>query len=205
LKTEDAYNHWASTYNNVENKTRDLEGMVIRKILDQPKYERVLELGCGTGKNTFWLASKTDNLLAVDFSNEMMNIARLKSSGNNIEFRQSDLTLEWNFEKVNLITCSLVLEHIKNLDFIFNQAEKTLEKNGLFYICELHPYKQLQGSMARFEHEGGLIKLEYFIHHISEFYKSAIRNNFSCIDLQEWFDDDEKTTPRLVSFLFEKN
>ena len=97
------------------------------------------------------------------------------------------------------------MEHIENLDLIFEEAAKNLEANGCFYICELHPYKQLEGSRAKFQQGNELIELEYFIHHISDFFTAASRNGFQCLDLIEWFDDnDKKTTPRLVSFLFQK-
>ena len=40
---------------------------------------------------------------------------------------------------------------IEKIDFVFGQARKVLRANGLFYIGELHPFKQYQGSKARFE------------------------------------------------------
>ena len=95
---------------------------------------------------------------------------------------------------------------IEDIWFIFLQAEKILIAGGLFYISELHPYKQLQGSRAKFEKEGTLLLLDYYIHHISDFYSAAKENNFICEDLKEWFDDhDRDQLPRIVSYLFRKN
>ena len=103
----------------------------------------------------------------------------------------------------DLITCSLVLEHIENLDFVFQQARKVLKSGGLFYIGELHPFKQYQGSKARFETETGTFELECFVHHISDFFDAAKKNNFEIIELKEWFDGDKKTQmPRLLTLIF---
>jgi ubiquinone/menaquinone biosynthesis C-methylase UbiE len=205
MDTKDAYNQWAATYDAVTNKTRDLELIAGQQVLSTADFSKVLETGCGTGKNTSWISKKTTGLTAVDFSEGMLTLARQKIKDDHVTFRQYDLTKPWNFNKVSLIICSLVLEHIENIDFIFEQAAKTLENNGCFYICELHPYKQLEGSRAKFEQGNELIQLEYFIHHISDFYAAAFKNGMKCIDLKEWFDDDDKkTTPRLVSFLFQK-
>lgn len=205
MNTQTAYNNWAPTYDSVENKTRDLELTAGKQILANADLSKVLELGCGTGKNTAWLAEKAKKILAIDFSEEMMNIARQKITGKNVEFQQADITKPWPFKKSTLITCSLILEHIQNIDFIFEQASKTLKKKGCFYICELHPYKQLEGGRARFENGNETVHLEYFIHHISEFFSAASASNLTCIDLKEWFDNNDKsTTPRLVSFLFQK-
>lgn len=205
MDTREAYNRWAESYDSVVNKTRDLEKSAAKHSLAAVDFSKVIELGCGTGKNTEWIAGKAKELMAVDFSEEMMNIARQKINASHVQFLQADITKQWNFENATLITCSLVLEHIENLDFIFEQVARTLENEGCFYVCELHPYKQLQASRARFEHEGKLVELEYFVHHISEFYSSAKRQNLRCILLQEWFDGDDRTEiPRLVSFLFQK-
>jgi len=97
------------------------------------------------------------------------------------------------------------LEHIKNLDFIFNQAFKKLKPNGIFFISELHPFKQYSGSKARFESENGTVELEAYTHHISEYLNSAKKYNFKLIEINEWFDQSSKNEiPRLISFIFKK-
>ena len=205
MDTQQAYNHWAASYDTDENKTRDLELEAGRKVLSTADFTRVLEIGCGTGKNTVWLAEKAQALTAVDFSEEMMKLARQKASLPHVQFRQADITRPWNFGKASLITCSLVLEHIQDLDFIAEQVAQSLEPGGLFYVCELHPYKQLQGSRARFERGEQLVQLEYFVHHVSEFFAAAQKHGLTCQRLDEWFDNgDRSTLPRLVSFLFQK-
>ena len=205
VDTKQAYNRWAESYDAVLNKTRDLEQAAAKSFLESANFSSVIEIGCGTGKNTVWIASKASHLLAVDFSEEMMKMAKGKVNDEHVKFVQADITKTWDFGKATLVTCSLVLEHIENIEFIFGQVTQTLETTGLFYLCELHPYKQLQASRARFEHEGKLIELEYFIHHMSDFFQSAQKFGLQCIQLQEWFDDDDrKTAPRLVSFLFQK-
>ncbi len=105
---------------------------------------------------------------------------------------------------MDLITCSLVLEHIEDISFVFQQGASLLDAGGQFYICELHPYKQLQGSKARFEKEGTFIELEYFVHHVSDYFDAAKKHGFACDRLQEWFDDDRIQAPRLISFLFRR-
>jgi SAM-dependent methyltransferase len=206
MHTREAYNNWSGSYDSVINKTRDLEAMAIRTVLKDIHAPSILEIGCGTGKNTAWLAEHADDLTAVDFSKEMLDVARKKLTARQIHFREADITKPWVFEPVNLISCSLVLEHIRNLAFIFQQAAGTITPGGLFYICELHPYRQLTGSRAKFEKDGNLHELEYFIHHTSEFFNEAKASGFSLEALNEWFDEDqENPLPRLISFLFMKD
>lgn len=205
MDTQSAYDQWAATYDTIANKTRDLELIAGQQMLSTADFSKVLETGCGTGKNTAWISKRAKDLVAIDFSEGMLALARQKVKDDHVKFQQFDLTQPWNFNQVSLIICSLVLEHIENIEFIFEQAAKSLESNGCFYICELHPYKQLEGSRAKFEQGNELILLEYFIHHISDFFSAALKSGMKCIDLKEWFDEeDKKTTPRLVSFLFQK-
>jgi malonyl-CoA O-methyltransferase len=205
----DVYNQCSNTYDEIENKTRDLDRIatqtVLEKIIDSSTL--VLELGCGTGKNTVWLVNKAQHVTAVDFSEHMLNKAKEKFSAANLMFLQADITQPWQFESdsFNLVTCNLILEHIKNLDFVFSEAARILKDDGYFFISELHPAKQYLGSKARFEKNNELVSPDCFIHHTSEYFSSAINNGFSCIELMEWFDDNNtQLVPRLISFLFKK-
>jgi len=204
MKTKKAYNKWAKTYDEVLNKTRDLEKKATRALLKEANYSSVIEIGCGTGKNSVWLSKKAHHLKAVDFSSDMMSIAKAKVKSNNVEFVLADITRPWNFGKATLITCSLILEHVKNLNFIFNEAFKSLEKNGWLYICELHPYKQIEGSRAKFINDGNQVELEYFAHSFTDFFSSAKKSGFICHQLKEWYDEDDTLKPRLASFIFVK-
>lgn len=207
MSTQQHYNEWSSTYDDVKNKTRDLEKTAGQTLLSSFSFEAVLELGCGTGKNTVWLQEKTKRLLAVDLSEGMLQKAKKKIESPHVSFRQADITRHWDFAPapVDLITCSLILEHIEDLSFIFSEAAKVLNSSGHFYLCELHPYKQYTGSKARFETAQGLQVLDCFVHHVSDYTTAAQTNGFAIAALQEWFDEnDRKGTPRLISFLFRK-
>ncbi len=205
MNVQEAYNVWADNYDTVNNKTRDLETTALRASVLFSEPLDVLEIGCGTGKNTEWLLTKAKHLVAADFSAEMLAKAKEKFTANKVEFRQFDLRDEWEFteNQIDLITCSLALEHIENIDFVFGQASRVLRTGGLFYIGELHPFKQYQGSKARFDTGDGVFELECFVHHVSEFFTAAKNNHFELVDLKEWFDDDDKTTvPRLLTMIF---
>jgi hypothetical protein len=51
-----AYDQWARQYDNDHNTTRDLDARVLRDAPLRLDDRAVIELGCGTGKNTAWLA-----------------------------------------------------------------------------------------------------------------------------------------------------
>src|SRR5574337_2096769 len=166
MDPKQAYNSWASQYDTNINKTRDLEANALREILSKISFSQVLEIGCGTGKNTEWLLQKAKHITAVDLSEEMLSRAREKIQSQKVEFIQADINREWNFSETSfdLIGFSLVLEHIENLDHIFKESYKRLSDKGFIYIGELHPFKQYTGSKARFETEHGLQIVQCYNH-----------------------------------------
>lgn len=207
MSTQKLYDQWSETYDTVENKTRDLEKIACETVLDGVKFDRVIELGGGTGKNTAWLAERARQVVSVDFSEAMQAVAKEKVRNTNVEFRLGDVTREWTFagDVADLLTCSLILEHVEDLNFIFQQASSTLLPGGYFYICELHPFKQYEGSKARFETENGVQVTECFQHHVTDYTKAAEANGFALERMEEWFDGEDRTMmPRLISFLFSK-
>lgn len=201
-----AYNSWASQYDTNLNKTRDLDKKATIETLSNYHFNNVLELGCGTGKNTEWLLTKATHITGLDFSENMLLKAKEKINSTKVIFQQADLNEKWEVKNqyFDLITSSLTLEHIQNLDFIFNQSNQKLVDDGLFFICELHSFKQYIGSKARFETKNGIEELEVYMHHISEYLEIAKKNNFKLIELKEWFDENNNDLPRLISFVFKK-
>lgn len=207
MSIEKAYNSWVDQYDTNENKTRDLDKKVTIKTLSNYAFESVLELGCGTGKNTEWLINKAEKIIGLDFSQGMLDYANRKINSHKVKFKKADLNQDWDILNnfADLVTCSLTLEHIKNLDFIFAQTYLKLKPNGKFFICELHPFKQYSGSKAKYETENGIKELEVYVHHISEYIDFAKKNKFKLVELNEWFDNLNKDEiPRLISFVFEK-
>lgn len=205
MNVQQAYNVWADNYDTVVNKTRDLEGRALRTVLSQTSYENALEIGCGTGKNTEWLLKKAKNLVAADFSEEMLMKAKEKITAPNVVFHPMDIRQKWAFENdtFDLITCSLALEHIENIGFIFQEVQRVLKPNGRFYFGELHPFKQYQGSKARFDTESGVFVLDCFVHNTSDFFQAGVQNGFHCCDINEWFDGDNRTIiPRILTMVF---
>ncbi len=207
MDTRKGYDVWSKQYDTNTNKTRDLEAKALRKTLSEVDFNFCLEIGCGTGKNTDWLIKKAKRITAVDLSKEMISKAKEKINSDRIQFLQADITNPWAFtkEKFDLITFSLVLEHIENLDFIFSEASKVIIPGGYLYLGELHPFKQYTGTKARFETKEGLQVLDCYNHNISDFTQSAKRSGFRIENISEYFDEEDRTAiPRILALLLIK-
>ncbi|WP_245652227.1 methyltransferase domain-containing protein [Rufibacter tibetensis] len=120
---------------------------------------------------------------------------------------QADITSLWTFRDTlyDLITFSLVLEHIEKLEHIFQETAVALVPGGYVYLGELHPFKQYSGTKARFDTEACRQVVPCFTHHVSEFTQTAKRHGLEVIHLQEYFDNnDTSTLPRILTILFKK-
>lgn len=208
MNNQQAYDVWSESYDAARNKTRDLEAAALRQTIVIAEPLEILEIGCGTGKNTEWLAPKSKRLIGADFSAEMLARAREKIAARNVEFKRMDLREQWRFaaDEFDLITCSLALEHIENINFVFAEARRVLRANGRFYVGELHPFKQYAGSKARFEINSGVFELECFVHHVSDFFAAGKAHGFKIAELNEWFDEKsggENQIPRVLTIVFQ--
>jgi ubiquinone/menaquinone biosynthesis C-methylase UbiE len=204
MNTEKAYDNWSSQYDSNINRTRDLEALALRKTLEDIPFDSCLEIGCGTGKNTTWLLTKAKSITAVDLSDEMLAKAKEKITSTKVNFIQADILQDWNFAtgKYDLVSFSLILEHIQNLETIFEKISKIIAPGGCVYIGELHPFKQYAGSKARFTTPEGEQVVTCFTHNLSDFTGAAKLYGFEIAGINEFFDEDDRTTiPRIITLL----
>lgn len=200
-----AYDTWAAQYDTQANKTRDLEAIALRELMATVNYDSCLELGCGTGKNTAWLASRCKHHVAVDLSPAMLAEARRKIRLEHVRFVAADLNKSWEFvdREFDLVAFSLVLEHIEVIGPVIEKAAAAITVGGHLYVGELHPFKQYQGSKARFETDRGSTVVDCFTHHVSDFLNAARKVGLQLCALRELADAGTQI-PRILALLFKK-
>jgi 2-polyprenyl-3-methyl-5-hydroxy-6-metoxy-1,4-benzoquinol methylase len=120
-------------------------------------------------------------------------------------FVRADLTKPWpaKIGSFELIVCNLVLEHIEDLHPIFYQASQSLMAGGEFFVSELPPFRQYQGTQANFRNDQETVQIDAFVHHLSDFIEAARAHGLTLKLMKEWWhEEDLNKPPRLVSFLF---
>lgn len=207
MDIKEVYTNWSLSYDVDRNLTRDLDERVTRDVLKNIRCRYIIEIGCGTGKNTSFLAQIGERVHAIDFSEGMINKAKDKLQLQNVTFSIGDITKRWHIrdQSADLIVCNLVLEHIENVSFIFSEAYRILINNGHLFICELHPFRQYQGTKASFQRDEEITEIQAFVHHLSDFINAAKINGFTLESFNEWWHEEDKNKlPRLASFMFVK-
>ena len=204
-----AYNRWSAQYDNDRNLTRDLDAHVLRQAKSLAlSGKEVLEFGCGTGKNTQYLAQHARQLVAMDFSEGMLRVAEARVPDAHVRFVQHDVREPWPLadSSVDVVVGNLVLEHIEQLSPVFAEAARVLRNGGTLYLCELHPFRQWRGGQAHFTElsTGETVQVSAFVHSVSDYINGAISQQFVLAELGEWREDDAAADalPRLLSLRF---
>ena len=191
-------------------------GKMLLRDLRVPDRGQVLDISCGTGYPTTEILRRMSDgsrLIAIDASSAMLDVARRKIAElgpigkKGVFFRTESAVPKLSFadDVYDLVVCNLVLEHIENLPLLFSEASRCLAERGCFFVSELHPFRQYQGTKANFQRDQETTEIPAFVHHISDFLNAADSSGFALKHLKEWWHtQDRDKPPRLVSFWFEK-
>ncbi len=203
------YDEWSETYDSVENRTRDLAAEVLRTIDLNLQSKSVIEIGCGTGRNTVWLAAAgATGIAALDFSQGMLSRARTRVEDPRVRFVQHDVRTPWPLANASadMVIVMLILEHVENLEPVFAEAARVLRPSGELFICELHPERQLLGKKAEFTNsKTGMVKrVDAFLHLVEDYLSAGEHAGFELIKQADWHDEDSQNPPRLLAVQFRK-
>ena len=120
-----------------KDKNYNKESQYIEKLINKfaGKKLNILELGCGSGSHAFKLQKKGHNIVAIDRSREMINLAKKKDKHNKIQFLTRDLTKYVSKKKFDVIILLFhvinFLESNKDLKMLAHNSNKNLKKNGI--------------------------------------------------------------------------
>lgn len=204
VEVQHAYNEWVHQYDTNVNPLRDLNAQVLRQQPFDLTGKRILEIGCGTGGNTIWLAHRAQWVVGMDMSEGMLRKARRHLETADVSVLQADITQPWPLEQAfDVLVATLVLEHVNNLGHVFDEAHRVLRPSGMLYISELHPYKQLQGAQAKYGdvQTGTDVLVPAFRHTLAEYINTGLDAGFVLRRVGEW-QNEADVDLRLVTFLF---
>lgn len=146
LPTTAFYDAWSMTYDTDRNVLQMVDDALIIELLPTliPNAPiTLLDLGCGTGRNTQKLCAALppgSTLIAVDASPAMLEGAKKrvgKSDVVDIQWVNTPME-ELGDIKVDAVVCTLVLEHVP-LGTFFGIVGGILKTGGWLYVSDMHP------------------------------------------------------------------
>jgi ubiquinone/menaquinone biosynthesis C-methylase UbiE len=106
--------------------------------------QHTLEIGCGTGQFSRLLAQRTEKVLAIDLSPQMIRRAQENSKRYpNIEFINGDvLTYHWPDNEFDCIATLTTIHHLP-IDTILRKISQSLKPGGIFLCLDLYQRSNL--------------------------------------------------------------
>lgn len=207
VPTREGYDRWAETYDTEDNPLILLEGARVRDLLGNIQGLQVADLGCGTGRHTFWLTENGAYVTAVDFSPRMIAKARRKDSRQQVRFISHDLSMPLPFPEgsFDVIVCCLVTEHIAALGAFFCELRRVSRTTGLVLLSMMHPALAEKGLTARFidPQTGHEVRPLSFAHSVADYIAAADQGGLTLERLSEHTvgGDLAARSPRATKYL----
>lgn len=110
----------------------------LRAWLDVRKPREAVELACGTGLFTRWVAPRVGHLLALDASPEVQAINRARVDSANVEYALVDL-FDWQPQvRYDLVFMSFWLSHVPDdrFDEFWRRVRAALKHGGAAYVID---------------------------------------------------------------------
>ena len=159
MDTTSAYDLWASVYDTDDNFLQALDTIQMKKLLprlvslvETPKPWKLIDMGCGTGRNTVELLGIPDSeVIALDASPNMLALAqkRLEEASRELSptpafrvglfdlLKQQDPPEGLVDLTADVIVSTLVLEHVP-LSSYFERCLGFLRPGGLLLLTNMH-------------------------------------------------------------------
>ena len=189
------YDRWASVYDHDDNPLPALEEPHVRAALGDVRHLDVLDLGCGTGRHTAWLAAAGARVTAVDFSEEMLERARRKVPDTDVHIIIHDLHEPLPVEDASFdaLVSGLVLEHIRDPRAFFMEAHRVLRPGARAVVSAMHPAMFLRDVRARFTDpdSGKVVAPGSLPHQLGDFVMAALGAGFTLRRVGEYAPEAE--------------
>jgi SAM-dependent methyltransferase len=176
-----AYDLWAATYDRIDNPLVAQAGAVLAERARWFAGARVLELGCGTGRNAaFCLEAGAAGYVGIDGSAAMLAQARRRFEDSRVAWMEADLLAGAaragrKGARFDVVLLCLVLEHLEDVEPVIAAGAATLARGGRLIMVELHPSLHDCGIGANFTVGELELRLPSFRHTAEELVQATGR------------------------------
>jgi SAM-dependent methyltransferase len=118
-----------------------LERPATLSLLPEVKGKRVLDAGCGPGVYSEWLERHGANVIAIDASPKMVELAKKRLQ--DVDVRLHDLRDPLDFlgdDSVDLVLAPLAMDYIEDWVPVLKEFNRILVREGLFVFSMEHPF-----------------------------------------------------------------
>ncbi len=191
VDVQEGYDLWSESYDTTPNPIVAMDARYTMGLLAPKPKERILDAGCGTGRNLKPLVNAGSLPVGLDFSYGMLRVARHTFTG--LPLVRADLQRSFPFrgESFDAVLCALIGEHLNDLATVFREIYNVLKPQGRFVFSVYHPNLAAVGKEANFR----LGKIEYrlgaYRHTVDNYLNLLEETGFEAIVKHEFNGDEE--------------
>jgi len=100
------------------------------------KFKNIIEVGCGHGANSEYLQGHYQNFLGVDYSTELIKIAKARYSNSNSRFAVDNIKEIEKHGKFDLVVGIGILHHVDNLEEVLEKLKEIGHEKTIFLFYE---------------------------------------------------------------------
>lgn len=165
--------------------------------IQKKKFNKILDVGCGTGEILNTIATDKNNYYGIDLSEKMVNIAKGKNNSKNITYLVGDAEfLPFEDSTFDIIICVESFHHYPNPNAVIKEFYRILNNGGTLIICDMYrkaPLRQFYNFLMKIVNTGDvkiytkneiskILENEKFI--IENYYFST-KQTYMCISKKE--------------------
>lgn len=205
------------------NYNNSIEEPLMLEIIGDVNSKTILDLGCGTGELSKKLSKNAKDILGIDISQKMLDVAN--KNNNNINIKYKNLPME-NInilnQKFDVVVSSLAFHYIENFQKLIIDISRLLKKRGSLIFSQEHPMitaymgernwiSDLKGNKLYWPvsnyNDEGLRSETWFIENVQKYHRTLstiintlIENGFEIERIFESKANDEliKTNPKFL-------
>jgi phosphatidylethanolamine/phosphatidyl-N-methylethanolamine N-methyltransferase len=132
------YKCWSPIYERIFNSGMFLKARKnVFHDLTLEKGSKILFVGVGTGADLPYFINKGYKITAIDYSSEMLNVAKVKYQNDPITFLKMDAgQLEFNDESFDFIVASLVVSVVPDPNKSLQEIVRVLKQDGSLIVFD---------------------------------------------------------------------
>jgi len=194
-RVNDGYEQWAASYDEPRNGLFDFDEPTVHAILDDLPAGAALDAACGTGRFASYLVAGGHQVIGVDSSPDMLDVARGRVPS--AEFLVGELAdLPLPDDSVDVVTCALALSHLPSLRPAMSEFARVLRPGGHLVISDVSPGLILRGSVVQALGPAGEPGLApTFRHSTGDYLLTALAVGFEVREYHEQFFADGESAP----------
>ncbi|MFN0121805.1 MAG: class I SAM-dependent methyltransferase [Blastocatellia bacterium] len=185
------YDLWADTYDITPNPVVAMDARHTTRLLNPQKGERILDAGCGTGRNLRHLVAAGSRAIGLDFSLGMLRVARKRLP--HAPLLQGDLQRLFPLRPAHFdaVLCALIGEHLEQLPAAFAEMHRALRPGGRLVFSVYHPELAFAGKEANFDRDGVEYRLGAVRYAVDDYLNLLSDAGFSGIASREYRGDEQ--------------